>query len=127
MGLQKLDHVNIVTTRLSEMVEWYQSVLGLSLGPRPDFPFAGAWLYTGDTATIHLIENTGAPKVGSEVSLKLEHFAFSASGMDQFEKRLRQNDQEFEKIAVPGTSLIQFHVADPEGNHMHIDFDTAQE
>ncbi len=44
MQIHKLDHVNIRTSRLSEMVDWYRDILGLSSGKRPDFPFPGAWV-----------------------------------------------------------------------------------
>ncbi len=122
MRIRKLDHVNLVTARLSEMVAWYEEILGLASGPRPDFPFSGAWLYACDTAVVHLVEDKGKPRVGSEVALKIEHFALSATGMDQFEKILTEAGQPFEQINVPGTDLVQFHLADPDGNHIHVDF-----
>ena len=70
MGIERLDHVNVVTTRLDEMVTWYQTVLGLTLGPRPNFPFPGAWLYAGDHPVVHLVESD-QKKVGSETGLCL--------------------------------------------------------
>ncbi len=42
MGITSLDHVNLRTTRLDEMIEWYCNVLGMRVGPRPPFPFPGA-------------------------------------------------------------------------------------
>lgn len=120
MGLEKLDHVNIVTTNLAGMVTWYETVLGLKSGPRPDFPFPGAWLYAGETAVVHLVE--GQAGVGSEERLKLEHFAFSASGRHQFEEKLSELGQSFRSSEVPGAGLVQFHISDPDGNHIHVDF-----
>ena len=79
MPIRHLDHVNIVTSKLDEMVAWYQTVLGLRSGPRPEFPFDGAWLYAGNIAVVHLVENTAGKRSGSETALKLEHFAFSAT------------------------------------------------
>ncbi|AXT27491.1 hypothetical protein D1823_13450 [Ruegeria sp. AD91A] len=64
MRIERLDHVNIVTTKLSDMVTWYEEVLGLRLGARPDFPFPGAWLYAGDDAVLHLVGQEGTPNVG---------------------------------------------------------------
>ena len=104
------------------MVEWYQAVLGLAQGPRPDFAFPGAWLYAGNVALVHLVGHKDEPRVGSEVDLKLEHFAFAATGMEKFEKMLADRGHPFKKIAVPGAGMIQFHLADPDGNHIHIDF-----
>lgn len=105
------------------MVTWYETVLGLQSGPRPDFPFGGAWLYAGDAAVVHLVEDTDQARCGSEVALKLEHFAFSAAGASAFEKALKTNGRPFKRIEVRSAGLVQFHVSDPDGNHVHIDFD----
>ena len=55
MPILRLDHVNLRTTQLEAMIEWYVEFLDLKLGPRPNFPFAGAWLYAGDIAIVHVI------------------------------------------------------------------------
>ncbi|WP_170474476.1 VOC family protein [Ruegeria arenilitoris] len=122
MRIEQLDHVNIVTTRLPEMVAWYEEVLGLAPGARPDFPVPGAWLYADGQAVVHLVGHDGQPNVGSEVKLKLEHFAFNAKGMESFEQKLVDRKHAYEKTNVPGVGIIQFHLADPDGNHIHIDF-----
>jgi len=84
----KLDHVNVRTTQLDTMIEWYTSVLGLRSGERPDFPFPGAWMYAGDSAVVHLVGISGDPATGSETPLKLEHFALSATGCAGFLEKL---------------------------------------
>ncbi|KIN75660.1 VOC family protein [Sulfitobacter mediterraneus] len=122
MPIRRLDHVNVVTANLEEMVAWYEAVLGLRSGPRPDFPFGGAWLYAGDAPVVHLVEDTGRARTGSEAALKLEHFAFSATDASAFERKLAEYGDPFKRIEVPGAGLVQFHVADPDGNHVHIDF-----
>ena len=125
MSIQRLDHVNVVTARLGEMVMFYEVVLGLKPGPRPDFPFPGAWLYAGDHPVVHLVGSDAPDRVGSEVGLKLEHFAFSATDMAAFEEKLIRLGYPFKKSNVPGAGLIQFHIADPDGNHVHIDFEVT--
>ncbi len=123
MAIRRLDHVNVVTANLKEMVAWYEAVHGLRSGPRPDFPFGGAWLYARETPVVHLVEDIGTARTGSEAALKLEHFAFSATGAVEFERTLEGYGDPFKKIEVGGAGLIQFHVSDPDGNHVHIDFD----
>ena len=123
MQIKRLDHVNVVTDNLSKMIAWYGDVLGLRSGPRPDFPFGGAWLYAGDAAVVHLVETTESGRSGSEVPLKLEHFAFSAKDAAAFEKILTERGERFRKSEVRDFGQIQFHVADPDGNHIHVDFD----
>ena len=122
MRIGKLDHVNLRTTQLEVQIEWYQDVLGLRQGERPDFPFPGAWMYAGDAAAVHLVGIDGAPATGSESELKLEHFAFSASGLAGFEDRLGQLGEKYRRSDIPELNLVQINVWDPDGNHIHIDF-----
>ena len=56
MPLSALDHVNLRTAHLEEMCAFYCEVLGLERGPRPPFPFPGAWLYCGGRPCVHLVE-----------------------------------------------------------------------
>ena len=53
--ITQLHHVNIHTTNVPRLVEWYTRVLNMPAGDRPPFPFPGAWLYMGDQAVIHLV------------------------------------------------------------------------
>ena len=122
MQLGKLDHVNIRTTRLEALVDWYTKVLGMRAGPRPDFPFPGAWLYVGDTAAVHLVAIDGPAGVGSEAALKLEHFAFSATGRAEFEARLDTLGEPYRRVDIPSFAIVQVNIHDPDGNHIHVDF-----
>jgi catechol 2,3-dioxygenase-like lactoylglutathione lyase family enzyme len=126
MEVRRLDHVNIQTARLDEMCEWYASVLGLRTGPRPNFPFPGAWLYAGEHAVIHLVGVSHDDAVGSEARLKLEHFALSANGREQFEEKLRALNVPYRSRPIPDIEQIQVHLHDPDGNHLHIDFDANE-
>ena len=121
MNINKLDHVNVRTTRLDEMIEWYSSVLGMHSGNRPNLPFPGAWMYAGDTAVIHLVEvdTTGA---GAEQALKLEHFAFSATNLKDFILHLERSNTPFKQKGPNNFKLIQVNLWDPDGNHIHVDF-----
>ena len=122
MQITKLDHVNIRTTRLDVMINWYTEVLGMSIGYRPDFSFAGAWMYAGDNSPVHLIKIDGEQGIGSEAKLKLEHFAFSASGGKEFEGKLSKRNESYKKIDIPSIGLYQINLWDPDGNHIHVDF-----
>lgn len=122
MRICKLDHVNIRTTRLDVMVAWYADVLGLQPGDRPDFSFPGAWLYSGDAAIVHLNVVDGDPPVGSEVELKLEHFAFSATGQAAFETKLKKMGIRYRLVEIKSFGFNQINLWDPDGNHLHVDF-----
>ncbi len=126
MQIGKLDHVNIRTDNTDRLTEWYTTILGLKLGPRPNFPFPGAWLYSGDQAVVHLVGVDGNPGAGSEATLKLEHFALSATGREEFEARLKAHDEAFETTLLQDVGIVQYNIWDPDGNHVHIDFRTDE-
>ncbi len=126
MQIAKLDHVNIRTNQLEVLTKWYTDLLGLRNGPRPDFPFPGAWLFAGDTAVVHLVAVDGAPGAGSETDLKLEHFSFTASGAAAFESRLKAAGETYKRVDVSATNMIAFNIWDPDGNHIHVDFPTSE-
>jgi catechol 2,3-dioxygenase-like lactoylglutathione lyase family enzyme len=119
MTLQRLDHVNVRTAKLEEMVRWYANVLDMHAGPRPPFPFPGAWLYVGGDPVVHLV---GVAEDPANVAPKIEHFAFSARGFEQFRRRLEQSGEPHDVRRVPGGGPVQINVWDPDGNHIHIDF-----
>jgi catechol 2,3-dioxygenase-like lactoylglutathione lyase family enzyme len=122
MRISTLDHVNLRTTRLEDMVAWYTEVLGLRKGLRPGFGFPGAWLYAGDQAVVHLVGIDGPEGAGGDVPLKLEHFAFSATGAASFEKLLDERGDPYRKSVVRDTGMVAYNVWDPDGNHIHVDF-----
>ena len=64
MEIRKLDHVNVRTAALENMISWYTEVLGMRQGERPNFPFPGAWMYVGDVAAVHLVGVDGDPGFG---------------------------------------------------------------
>ena len=46
MSVGVLDHFNIRTRKLADTVRFYEDVLGLEKGDRPNFAFPGAWMYS---------------------------------------------------------------------------------
>ncbi|MGZ2256378.1 VOC family protein [Roseobacter sp. A03A-229] len=119
MEIQRLDHVNVRTSKLDEMIQWYEKYLGLKSGPRPDFGFGGAWLYSGDHAMVHLVE---VEQDCASVEPKIEHFALKATGYSAFIKRLEDNGIVADVVRVPGLPIVQVNVEDCDGNHIHVDF-----
>lgn len=123
MTIKRLDHVNIQTTQLDEMIKWYEEILGLKSGWRPNFPFRGAWIYAGEYPVVHLVEIDSEDTVGSEANLKLEHFAFSASDEAAFKSLFEARGIDFRCGEPPKAGIRQYNVFDPDGNHIHIDFE----
>ena len=116
-----LDHANVRTARLDEMIAWYGEVLGLTVGWRPpSFDFPGAWLYAEGQALVHLVgvDETDAPTSG----IQLEHAAFRATGYAGFIQKLDQRGERYRLSHVADAGLVQVNIWAPDGNHLHIDF-----
>ena len=123
--ITRLDHANLRTTQLDVMVEWYERILGFTSGWRPPFPFPGAWIYAADQALVHLVTVEG--DIPASDNLTLEHVAFSAHGIERFRAHLAAHGERCEEVRVPGTNILQFNIWDPDGNHLHIDFDVTED
>ena len=95
MPVSSLDHVNIRTANLKDMVSFYSKVLGLKKGKRPAFNFGGAWLYAGKRATVHLVEVNKQPKLNDP---QLEHFAFKANDINDTLKKLKRPEQNTKRV-----------------------------
>ena len=118
--IERLDHVNLQTTQLQVMIDWYAHFLQLKQGYRPNFPFPGAWMYAGDIPVVHLVPVAVAPPKASD--LALEHAAFAAKGLAAFLDRLTAAGEACRVVRVPDIPLVQVNVWDPDGNHLHVDF-----
>ena len=119
MDIHLLEHVNIHSSQTELLSAWYMRVLGLKPGYRPPFSSNGAWLYAGDVPMVHLLEVADQPHARTT---QIEHFAFRATGLESFLKRLEENNTAYTTVRVPELRIYQIHLSDPEGNHMHIDF-----
>lgn len=123
--ITRLDHANIRTNKLAEMVAWYEKILGMRVGWRPGFPFGGAWIYVEDQALVHLVEVE--EEIPASDNLSLEHVAFSARGLKEFRAHLAAHGVACREVVVADAGIVQFNIHDPEGNHLHIDFDLTED
>ena len=123
MPLTTLDHVNVRTARLEEMVRFYEQALGMHAGERPPFPFGGAWLYVGTQPVVHLVALDAPEQPGDP---QIEHVAFLATGLAEMTARLEAAGAPFERRVVPGVGNVQLFVRDPDGNRIEIQFDASE-
>lgn len=124
MPIKAFDHVNLRTGQLDTMIAWYGDILGMTPGWRPDFPFPGAWLYLGDQALVHLVGLDRDVAAGTD--LTLEHFALAATDMDGFRAKLDERGMNYEITASDILPVVQMNIWDPDGNHIHVDFDRSE-
>jgi len=111
--IRLIDHVNIATHKLQETRDFFVDVLGLEEGPRPDFGFQGYWLYAGGRAIVHLQLARG-PVVPSRESV-LNHAAFEVGDIDGLARRLDERGVEYRMIELPGATVRQIFLEDPNG------------
>lgn len=123
MKLQWLDHVNIRTSNLAPMRQFYADVLGLQDGERPPFSFGGSWLYLGEQAVVHLVETPDQPE---GIQPRIEHVAFRGQGLGELVATLREREVEHRVAIVPDTELRQVHLYDPDGNHVEVGFEASE-
>jgi catechol 2,3-dioxygenase-like lactoylglutathione lyase family enzyme len=138
-----LNHFSIRTLDLAATKHFYVDVLGLQVGPRPDFPFPGYWLYQGPVdvyanASVHIIgidknDVTGLSQYlgdRDEQQLKgsgaLDHVAFFATGLADMMSRLKSLNIEPRCRDVPGIGLHQLFLDDPNGIVVELNYPFAE-
>ena len=117
----QLDHMNIsASLELMETVkDFYCDTLGFRVGPRPEIPIPGYWLYPegGKQAIVHLIEsNQHQPPDWSH----LDHVAFQVAAIEPVKAALESRDIPFGYISLPDFGLEQVQFTDPAGIKIEI-------
>ncbi len=127
MSVGVLDHFNIRTRNLGDTVRFYEDVLGLEKGPRPNFAFPGAWMYSEGKAVVHLVDISGTDEAQKPDSGVVHHVAFVSRGFDGMKDRLSSKGMPFDARQVPGGELWQIFVNDPNGVMIELNYEAARE
>jgi catechol 2,3-dioxygenase-like lactoylglutathione lyase family enzyme len=122
-----LDHFNIRTRKLAETVSFYEDVLGLEKGARPNFAFPGAWMYSEGKPVVHLVDISSTAEAQKPDSGCVHHVAFASRGFDTMRQRLKSKGMRFEARQVPGGDLWQIFVNDPNGVMIELNYEAAKE
>ena len=127
MPVQSIDHINIRAPRelVAAMKDFYEGVLGLSVGWRPPFRSTGHWLYRDDRPLVHLVEDEAVQKPAGSRGPIVDHVAFSCTGLDDFERLLTGKGIGFRRTQVPETTIVQLIFTDPAGNGVELQFADA--
>ncbi|MGJ5153899.1 MULTISPECIES: VOC family protein [unclassified Bradyrhizobium] len=122
-----LDHFNIRTRNLAETVRFYEDVLGLENGARPNFAFPGAWMYSEGRPVVHLVDISPTSEAQKPDSGVVHHVAFVSRGFAGMKARLAAKGMPFEARQVPGGELWQIFVRDPNGVMIELNYEAAKE
>lgn len=138
-----LNHYSVRSTQLEASRRFYETVLGLSVGPRPAFPFPGLWMYRGDhadvaNAVVHLIgidandpeglkrylgdRDPGALKGSGAV----DHIAFFSDGLAAMLAHLDALGVPYRERTVPVIALHQVFLDDPDGITVELNYPAAE-
>ena len=138
-----LNHYSIRTADLDASRRFYADVLGLTVGPRPEFPFPGLWMYRGDhadmaNAVVHIIGlDLADPQAltrylgdRSEASLAgsgaVDHIAFHADGLAAMLAHLQAQGVPFRERSVASVGLHQVFLDDPCGVMIELNYPAAE-
>jgi catechol 2,3-dioxygenase-like lactoylglutathione lyase family enzyme len=137
MPLEHLQHFLIQTADLERTKDWYVDVLGMRVGPHPDFRFPVYWLYLGDTDVLHLTQGgeavsenrkryLGQQSTATSGSGVVDHVAFRANGLLDMIERFKSKGIEFKERRVDDQSLYQLFLLDPNGVKIELNFPAAE-
>jgi catechol-2,3-dioxygenase len=128
MAVRGFDHYNLRADRavLDELRDFYRDVVGLTVGERPPFRRFGYWLYSGDTAVLHLsLIDDGEERSRTAVNT-FSHAAFNCTDRAEFEARLKRVGIAYRTAQVPLLNIAQLFFHDPAGNGVELQFDAAE-
>jgi catechol 2,3-dioxygenase-like lactoylglutathione lyase family enzyme len=127
MGVGVLDHYNLRTRKFADTVRFYEDILGLENGPRPNFSFPGAWMYSEGRPVVHLVDISPTDEPQKPDSGVVHHVAFISRGFNAMKERLSSKQVAFDARAVPGNDLWQIFITDPNGVMIELNYETAKE
>lgn len=134
MPLDQMDHYSIRTVKLEESKDFYEKVLGLTVGDRPPLDFPGYWLYIGDAPVIHLVgvdedDPQGLIEYLGDVDLDkldgsgaVDHLAFRASKAAELKARLDEMEFPYRERTVPEMNLHQIFIEDPNNVTVELNY-----
>ncbi len=136
MAVEQLEHCTIRCANLERTRDFYRDYIGLEVGARPNFAFAGYWLYCAGVPVIHLVEAkehvpVAQPGRGyhaaesAHTTGALDHIAFRGADREAMVARLKSHNIAFREAAVPDFKLHQVFVSDPDGILIELNFRDA--
>lgn len=114
------DHINVSMGTRHALGVLFEGVMGLQQGCRPPFPFPGLWLYAGDQALVHAVDDASLTAEADELSLG--HIAFrSEQPASSVIERLQGSELPFKVAHLPQDRIAQIFVRLPGGLVIELD------
>jgi len=121
MNVIKLHHYAVTAPGvvLKEMINFYDDILGLKAGYRPDFGVRGYWLYAGDQPILHLLEDDN--RIQNEKGF-FDHIALRCSELETTKAKLDAADVSYTEFGISDLNQIQILITDPAENTIELNF-----
>ncbi len=137
MPLSHIEHFLVQTTSIEKTRDWYVRVLGMQVGPNPDFKFPVCWLYLDGKDIVHLTEGganvsenrkryVGQESQATHGTGVVDHIAFRATGLEEMLKHLRSLGIDFKQRQVNEQGLYQLFMHDPNGIKIELNYANAE-
>ena len=137
MPLERLDHFLIQTADMEKTRDWYVRVLGLRVGPNPDFKFPVCWLYIGERDVLHITEGGSAVSANRKAYLGqqsealsgsgvIDHVAFRVSGLRVMLAHLEREGVPYQTRQVDDQGLFQIFLVDPNDVKVELSFANSE-
>lgn len=127
MTVKGLDHINLrgSAEEIVQLAEFYQSLLGLQVGPRP-LSSSGIWLYAGKLAILHLSVIPAGQTRDYQSLNSFDHIALACddlAGVLHTLQNLAIPYQQRQIAASAGfAAQTQIFLHDPLGNKLELNF-----
>lgn len=101
----QFDHLTLDAAPGAAAVERLAALLGLVPGHRPPFPFPGCWLYAGDQAVLHLIDDPAC------ATPRINHIAFrTGRPLAEVMAGVEASGLPYRNVRLPDKALAQIFV-----------------
>ena len=128
MTITCLHHINIQTDKLEETRDFYEKVLGLYVGARPDFATFGYWLFApgSDQPIVHLSKRVDdGPDQTNSTGNRLDHVAFFGRDLNETLanlKKLKMKHDVMPDRLYLDCKMVQVFLKDPNGITVEMGF-----
>ena len=130
-------NATVMVDDMKKAVRFYVDVLGMRVGPCPDFKFPVYWLYVGERDVLHLTQGganvpqnrktyVGQESTATRGSGVIDHVAFRATGLEAMIAHLNGRKIEFKERQVNDQGLYQLFLFDPNGVKVELNFSAAE-
>ncbi len=127
MKIDRIHHLNLrcAPADLEKIEKFYDEVICLKKGQRPNFPNPGIWLYLGDHPIVHVSARCAEGFLQEKHHSSVDHVAFQVHGAAEFRAKLDSMKIHYEQQNVAGAGY-QIFVRDPVGTLLEFNFPNSE-